>query len=656
MQKLTAFPYHQDRDKAFNSLVKLGDYSVKELASYLMDKERRELVSEVLEKIGSEESARVLINSAVSGDIYWQKVLNKRLSAIGKPAVLPLLHGLYTKNRNIQILSAEVLGKIQDKRSIEGLIKALDYADDRVMVSVIDSLGELRATESIEKLLNLLSGYSNEIQKTTIKRVLSEIGSPCVNEILKALTGTDITFKKCLIEILGNINDKRTISPLIEYLKSSDENFSTPAIEALGKKPEALAIIIEGLKDENSIFRKNCASVMSKLLSVDTVDILVKACRDKDEEVACNAIMALGAIGDKRAGQNLMELLKTKNYSHAKIVIEALYRMSDKAISPLIKSLSDRDSDVRDRASRALIKIGPKVIIPLIETLKNGDSLIKERVTYIFNELGPSAIPDLIKLLSEEDENLINFATDILISQSYRCNAPLWYLQKVILENPHWPVKKRAIKIISSTGVRYLETLFKFLNYREEPYRELACQAISDMGPSVIPQFLELCRNSKVDFPEYISKTFSYMGPSSISELLKYLQDEHDIVRRYTAGGITLMGPSAIKPLCRIIDTEKEPGNKQKLMMVLIELLRNYRPKDKKLTTSDVDSLRLGIELIRNYRKTCGRSLFSRFSVDWGKGAEKMLVDIMKESPKDIIIFMEDDDKPGEREIEIIDI
>ncbi|MEQ8224325.1 MAG: HEAT repeat domain-containing protein [Candidatus Eremiobacterota bacterium] len=666
--KLLEDPSQDVMDRAFNSLVAEGNEAIKFLEPYLKDKRKivgkafddddkvfirsnktqRETIAEILSMIGTEEGVKSLINATCPDDIPWQRFLQKKIASIGEVALLPLFHALHTGERDKQLLSAEVLGLMGNKKAVPPLLKALPCSENRVRVAIIDSLGQLKAREGIDPLLDLLGGQCNEIEKNTIKFAISEIGNPAVDKLLLSLKGTDLIFKKSVIEILGHINDNRIAPALMEYLRFKDDKISSAAVYSLGKKTEALNLILEGLEDSDPYFRMNCASVLGKMISLGSVDALIKACGDENEAVAKNAIKALGETGSDLARDNLMKLLKNNNYYHGKTVMETLARMSDRAVPPLINALSDRDFAVIERASYSLSKIGQRAIVPLIEAVRYRKEL-RDCVRKIFKEIGNPVIPFIIKFLSEEDEELCEFASHVLSDQG---EASLGPLQKLFFESPHWPVKKRAGHILSMTGVKSLNILVKGLN--DKSMREFSSQVISSIGPSVIKPLTESFE--KINYPEYISKIFSSLGPSVIPELLKYMDNENDMIRRYTLDGIIRMNLFAIKPLSKILEGEISESKKQKLLLIIIEILRNYKPVDKKLSTMEIDSLRSGIEILRKYREKCGSSVVTLFGVKWGKSAEKLLLEAMDVSPKDLVIFMDDEaDGPKETSIEIID-
>jgi len=640
-------PWPEERDRAFNSLVSMGNSVLKKLSPFLEDKEEREKIIEVMEKIGTEGSVKTLAGSISSEDIHWNRLLKKSIRKIGKPAVRPLLKLLESQDRDLLVFAAETLGGIKDDRVVKALLKGLDkhdnflswLSDTRVQVAIIESLGELKSPEAVVPLLDLLGGYSNEIQKNTIKRAVAEIGSPSVDKLLEYLGGTNINLKKEIIEIAGNINDSRLVEPLMSYLKFSDRVLTDVAICAVRKKPESIKFLMEGLESEDTVFRRNCASALSKIINTESAEKLLIACGDKDEIVAGNAILALGETGGEMAMENLFALLRNPAYPHGEYVTGALFKIGDMAIPGLIASLSYKDKSVRDRAAKTLSLIGPKVFVPLIEAIIHGNEYVRESSGYIFSEFGPPVIPDLIKLLSENDEKLISYFSFLILEQGQ--NA-VWYLGNSMMKSTDEKIRKECAALLSRIGSPALKPLLKALKDKNKSVRELAASSIADIGVSVIPElFLYLKKNE--DYPEYVSITLGFMGPGAIDDLMQYMDDPDEKIRRYALDGIARMGLPAIKPLCRLI--EGEDGRSQKAIMALIELLRNYMPGDKKLTTPEIDSLRDGIELLKKHRKK------------WGDRGEKLFSEIMKESPKDIIILFDDvDDGINMRDIEITDI
>ena len=96
------------------------------------------------------------------------------------------------------------------------------------------------------------------------------------------------------------------------------------------------------------------------------------------------AIRALGKIGDERAVEPLIEILKAKSienngFNHIDYdqdeAIDALAKMGKPSVKPLIELLEDKDPWIRRRATKSLGKIEDKRAIPeLVPALANWEA------------------------------------------------------------------------------------------------------------------------------------------------------------------------------------------------------------------------------------------------------------------------------------------
>jgi len=72
------------------------------------------------------------------------------------------------------------------------------------------------------------------------------------------------------------------------------------------------------------------------------------------------------------------ELSKRRSYKGNRIAVEALRRIGEPAVGPLIESLKDRDEDIRGGAANALGEIGDRrAVEPLIQALKDENENVR---------------------------------------------------------------------------------------------------------------------------------------------------------------------------------------------------------------------------------------------------------------------------------------
>lgn len=133
------------------------------------------------------------------------------------------------------------------------------------------------------------------------------------------------------------------------------------------------------------------------------IDELIEKLNDKDDFVVEDAIGALELKGDE-AVDSLISALSNRKKNirlHAANLLGAIG--DEKAIKPLILTLSDNNKLVRREASTALSRMGPAAVDPLIEVLDNPDWRVRGAAAWALGNLNDEkAIPALEKLLDDE--------------------------------------------------------------------------------------------------------------------------------------------------------------------------------------------------------------------------------------------------------------
>jgi len=116
-------------------------------------------------------------------------------------------------------------------------------------------------------------------------------------------------------------------------------------------------------------------SYIEELKANKDVEGLINALKDKEPIVRGDAAEVLGEIGDSRAVEPLIEVLKDiVQY----IAIESLRKIGEPAVEPLIKALKNKDTLIRSGAARALGEIRDKrAVEPLTEAVKYGDMFVR---------------------------------------------------------------------------------------------------------------------------------------------------------------------------------------------------------------------------------------------------------------------------------------
>jgi HEAT repeat protein len=272
--------------------------------------------------------------------------------------------------------------KLEAKRDVRGLIKALSYKKDwkKVPQKAAEALGRIRDPRAVEQLI-------------------------------AALKDEEIGVREAAAKALGEISDPRAVEPLIAALRDKEvREAAAKALDKLGWQPDkseagATYWIVKRQWDR-------CVEI-----GIPAVEPLIKVLKD-DRDVA--AAKALGEISDVRAVEPLIAFAKnlpTRNKvvtAYEATAYEALGRIRDsRAMEPLIAALYGRDRDVREAATIALERIGTAAVEPLIKKLRGLYG--REVATIELERIGTAAVEPLIAALMDEGSDVRQAAALALI-------------------------------------------------------------------------------------------------------------------------------------------------------------------------------------------------------------------------------------------------
>jgi len=253
---------------------------------------------------------------------------------------------------------------------------------------------------------------------------------------------------------------------------------------------------------------------MEKDVSAHTIEELIGLLDDKDWTVRCNAIDALGKVGDVRAVdplirllndekagfrasyalskigepavERLIELLEDESFAARNGVIDALGEIGDiRAIEPLLELLGNKDRSLRSDASYALSKIGEPAVERLIELLTHEDSTIRIHAAYTLGTIGDDrAMEPLIHALWDIEETVPLCVSDALDKIDCNWTTREWarkhlcYLSEALMKG-NIPVKFYVMDILERIGDPGVsEILTKALAIEEKNVQLRAAEAL----------------------------------------------------------------------------------------------------------------------------------------------------------------------------------
>lgn len=444
-------------------------------------------------------------------------------------ALEALIELLESENKTIQIASANALGNMRTKTSIEKMISVLlndkNPIDSRILIA--GALAKTRSREAVEPLINLLESDNNDLRiaarnalveitkqsggntnvfwqewwdKNKVKtreQWLEDIVDKLEEDIkkLRSLNSelrTEIARKT--IKILETKKEKGNIEPFLDAIKSEYPEVRIFAAKELAnhKDPVIVKIFVDLILDDNADIRALAAKVLGEIGDMSGFSPLILALQDKDAKVRESAARALGKLGSSKAVTGLLSVLKDKENSVICAAVEALGEIrANESVEPLISLLSNEYPTVKESAIVALGKIKDnRATEPLINSLKDNEERIRWYAADSLGKIGDQkATLPLITLLSDKSARVRESAVTALgqIGDKKAVESLI-----KLLKDEDNRVAEKAADVLSAIEYENFETLDNIANvfYTKGDYKRSI-------------EMLEKQINSFKDLPEY---------------------------------------------------------------------------------------------------------------------------------------------------------
>jgi HEAT repeat protein len=150
---------------------------------------------------------------------------------------------------------------------------------------------------------------------------------------------------------------------------------------------------------------------------VSDVKDLIEQLRSPNRSTAQAAAAALGAFRDSRAVLPLVEILGDRDRWVAWAAAQALTRIGEFAVQPLLDALGRESVAVRRQAVKALVKMADRCAVgPLVQALGDKDMLVRWGAAEALGKIGEAAVPSLIRALGDENRRVRWGAGQVLVA------------------------------------------------------------------------------------------------------------------------------------------------------------------------------------------------------------------------------------------------
>ncbi len=330
------------------------------------------------------EAVESLINTLKRGDGGSRVRAARALGMIGDVrAVEPLIQALKDEDVNVRIAAAEALGSIKDARAVEPLIQALKDGNWSYRVRAARALGMIGDVRAVEPLIQALKDECYRMEKRSIENIknmlwaLEKIGEPAVESLVQALKDKNGHFRWGAASALEKIGwlPKNTMEKVLYLIGKSEWDdvaiVGKPAVESL----------IQALNDSDSYIRMGAARALGKIGDLRAVEPLVPLLREKDPRDEKGKVLGAAAEALDRLGWKPENDLDRVYYLMAKGEWEKLAELGKVAVEPLLEALHyGWNYDLRVGAAKTLGMIGDRrAVEPLLEIICENEGLWDSR-------------------------------------------------------------------------------------------------------------------------------------------------------------------------------------------------------------------------------------------------------------------------------------
>ena len=288
----------------------------------------------------------------------------------------------------------------------------------------ISSSSETSGDGELGDLINALKDKDANVRLKAAEALGKLADSRAIDPLIEALKNdADWEIRDMAAWALGQINDPRSTDPLsYASVKDADWHVREEAYDALqkntvgGNKVDARSVdpIIGALNDEDNDVRLRAAEALGQLKNATAVDSLIESLKnDADWEIRDMAAWALGQIDDPRSTDPLSYAsVKDADWHVREEAYNALQKntvggnkVDARSVDPIIGALNGEDAEVRLRAAEALgLLKNAAAVDSLIEALKNdADWEIRDMAAWALGQIDDPRIIDPLSYASVKD-------------------------------------------------------------------------------------------------------------------------------------------------------------------------------------------------------------------------------------------------------------
>ncbi len=399
---------------------------------------------------------------------------------------------------------------------------------------------------------------------------LVALGDDAIKPCQKALNDGNFKVRKRAAEVLGRLGPsaRRAAPDLVQLVGDAQYDVQAAAENSLQRMGEdAIPALADALQNSPDGFRKQALSLLSRCGPKAAPIVLRILKKDQSTYMRASAAEALGEIRPAAA----------------------------ETVEALISAFSDLEENVRAAAADALGAIGAPAgvaIGPLI-TVSHGDkdSLVRKKALDAVARIGPArkeSIPGLNAALRDSNPEVRRDVIDSIRISTMTFTESLPLLSSV-LKDPDPKVRLMLVQasvVAGGKSAAALPILRIAVNDSAKPVRSAAIEALGQLTEASAEAAAELMHPLGEADPairQDAIRALSNLGKAGLVGLIQGLGDNYSPLSDEAAKGILAIGPDAI-PSLEALESNTYPVMKKKAQD-LLKRLRQPAPKKRRRKT-----------------------------------------------------------------------
>jgi len=230
------------------------------------------------------------------------------------------------------------------------LIYCLKYDTPRFRANAAKAMGELKIQGAVDLLLEVLERDRYWVVRRRAIKALEKIGDTTITQQLLRVLREDVnrSVRRAAAKALSKISEKHIIDLLIVDTRGKHWLDRWSAVVGLGEIGDSRAAepLIQVLRSEkHKSVRKEVVNALAKMKSPQTIKLLSSVLEDTDHDARRDAIEIMKLVGDGQFIEPLINALNDEHWEIREAAASTLGVISDsRAIAPLLQAIKDDSS------------------------------------------------------------------------------------------------------------------------------------------------------------------------------------------------------------------------------------------------------------------------------------------------------------------------